>query len=132
MLGSSVDSKGVRAASPVIGIILMVAITVILAGIIGVFVLNLGSGVNENIKAGASVETTSDNTLEVTWTSNQNANELNIDVTGCTSESTTLTSVGDTFTTATPCSGGDTASVVVTAIGNGKAKSVILSKEVTF
>ena len=35
-----------RAVSPVIGVILMVAITVILAAVIGTFVLGLGSGLN--------------------------------------------------------------------------------------
>ncbi|MFB6108788.1 MAG: type IV pilin [Haloplanus sp.] len=37
-----------RAVSPVIGVILMVAITVILAAVIGTFVLGLGSGVQQS------------------------------------------------------------------------------------
>jgi len=37
-----------RAVSPVIGVILMVAITVILAAVIGAFVLNLGSNLGNN------------------------------------------------------------------------------------
>ena len=36
-----------NAVSPVIGVILMVAITVILAAVIGTFVLNLGQGINQ-------------------------------------------------------------------------------------
>lgn len=36
-----------RAVSPVIGVILMVAITVILAAVIGTFVLGLGSGLSQ-------------------------------------------------------------------------------------
>ena len=36
-----------RAVSPVIGVILMVAITVILAAVIGTFVLGLGNGLNQ-------------------------------------------------------------------------------------
>ena len=36
------------AVSPVIGVILMVAITVILAAVIGTFVLNLGQGINQS------------------------------------------------------------------------------------
>ncbi|WP_313693981.1 type IV pilin N-terminal domain-containing protein [Halorarum halobium] len=36
-----------RAVSPVIGVILMVAITVILAAVIGTFVLGLGQGLNQ-------------------------------------------------------------------------------------
>ena len=37
-----------RAVSPVIGVILMVAITVILAAVIGTFVLGLGDSIGEN------------------------------------------------------------------------------------
>jgi len=48
------DDRGV---SPVIGVILMVAITVILAAVIGAFVLNLGSSVGENApRASISVQ----------------------------------------------------------------------------
>lgn len=45
-----------RAVSPVIGVILMVAITVILAAVIGTFVLNLSDSVNEQANAGVTVE----------------------------------------------------------------------------
>jgi flagellin-like protein len=46
------DNRGV---SPVIGVILMVAITVILAAVIGTFVLGLGENVESNPSAGISV-----------------------------------------------------------------------------
>ncbi|WP_394349451.1 type IV pilin [Halorubrum halophilum] len=42
--------------SPVIGVILMVAITVILAAVIGTFVLGLGESVEQNPTAGVTVE----------------------------------------------------------------------------
>jgi flagellin-like protein len=45
-----------EAVSPVIGVILMVAITVILAAVIGTFVLNLGDDVEANPTAGVSVD----------------------------------------------------------------------------
>ena len=45
-----------KAVSPVIGVILMVAITVILAAVIGTFVLGLGESVNQNANAGVNVE----------------------------------------------------------------------------
>jgi len=72
-----------RGVSPVIGVILMVAITVILAAVIGTFVLNLGGSVQENIQAGANIECNGDGsgdtgTIKVTWTSNQNADKLNV------------------------------------------------------
>lgn len=41
------DTDGERAVSPVIGVILMVAITVILAAVIGTFVLGLGENVSQ-------------------------------------------------------------------------------------
>jgi len=45
-----------KAVSPVIGVILMVAITVILAAVIGTFVLGLGESVNQNANAGVNAE----------------------------------------------------------------------------
>jgi flagellin-like protein len=47
-----------RAVSPVIGVILMVAITVILAAVIGTFVLGLGEEVESNPSAGVTVDST--------------------------------------------------------------------------
>lgn len=46
------SAKNERAVSPVIGVILMVAITVILAAVIAAFVLDLGSGTSANPSAG--------------------------------------------------------------------------------
>jgi flagellin-like protein len=45
-----------RAVSPVIGVILMVAITVILAAVIGTFVLGLGQNVNSTPQASFSFD----------------------------------------------------------------------------
>ena len=55
-----------RAVSPVIGVILMVAITVILAAVIGTFVLGLGDSLGDNQpSASIGVSTSADNiTLE--------------------------------------------------------------------
>ncbi|MCQ4334660.1 type IV pilin N-terminal domain-containing protein [Natronomonas sp. F2-12] len=47
-----------RAVSPVIGVILMVAITVILAAVIGTFVLGLGEEVESNPSAGVTIDGT--------------------------------------------------------------------------
>lgn len=48
LTGKKTDSnKDTRAISPVIGVILMVAITVVLAGFIGTFVLSSGSSLND-------------------------------------------------------------------------------------
>jgi len=45
-----------RAVSPVIGVILMVAITVILAAVIAAFVLDLGGSVSEEAQAGVDLD----------------------------------------------------------------------------
>ena len=45
-----------KAVSPVIGVILMVAITVILAAVIGTFVLGLGENVEETAQAGVNFD----------------------------------------------------------------------------
>jgi len=55
-----------RAVSPVIGVILMVAITVILAAVIGTFVLGLGDQIGGSATAGVTVD--GDNTTSVTVT----------------------------------------------------------------
>jgi flagellin-like protein len=49
-----------RAVSPVIGVILMVAITVILAAVIGSFVLGIGGDVQEAPQASFSYDSSSD------------------------------------------------------------------------
>ncbi|MFB6269961.1 MAG: archaellin/type IV pilin N-terminal domain-containing protein, partial [Halobacterium sp.] len=46
------DERGV---SPVIGVILMVAITVILAAVIASFVLGFGDSVSKSVQAGADI-----------------------------------------------------------------------------
>jgi flagellin-like protein len=62
------------AVSPVIGVILMVAITVILAAVIGTFVLGLGEQVEQNARAGvnADVDNTDDN-ITITLTTLDNS-----------------------------------------------------------
>jgi len=79
-----------RAVSPVIGVILMVAITVILAAVIGTFVLGLGDQVQsttpqasfgfsqENVTYGDGVEA---ETLTVTHETGDTISESNIEVT---------------------------------------------------
>jgi len=56
-----------NAVSPVIGVILMVAITVILAAVIGTFVLGIGGSVNEN--------------PQVTWAYDYNDTATNLTIT---------------------------------------------------
>jgi len=57
--------KEERGVSPVIGVILMVAITVILAAVIGTFVLGLGDSLEQAPQAQLDAETTSDDHLVI-------------------------------------------------------------------
>jgi flagellin-like protein len=85
-----------RAVSPVIGVILMVAITVILAAVIGTFVLGLGENVETNPSAGVTVNDSNYVTL----------NSLGPDTDGvyCAGDTSTYTtSVGEQIN----CSGAD-------------------------
>jgi len=59
--------------SPVIGVILMVAITVILAAVIGTFVLGLGDQVSQNAQAGVTFEEDVGTDVEVQLNSVQSA-----------------------------------------------------------
>lgn len=88
-----------RAVSPVIGVILMVAITVILAAVIGTFVLGLGDSVEQSASAGVSVESSSANDeITITYVSSGNADT--VQVRGANSETGDLNNVGDTVTEA--------------------------------
>lgn len=69
-----------RAVSPVIGVILMVAITVILAAVIAAFVLDLGQGQQANAQAGIDFdEDTSEGEVEVIINSVERADEIRIE-----------------------------------------------------
>ncbi|MEF8771593.1 type IV pilin N-terminal domain-containing protein, partial [Halodesulfurarchaeum sp.] len=52
-LGETLDKRGV---SPVIGVILMVAITVILAAVIGSFVLGIGGDIQQAPQASLTMQ----------------------------------------------------------------------------
>ncbi|WP_411967034.1 type IV pilin [Haloferax sp. YSSS75] len=114
-----------RAVSPVIGVILMVAITVILAAVIGTFVLGLGDQVSETApQASFSFDYDGSNTLTVTHESGEaiDRNLLSFSGSGYGSTSSdfpnTNVAAGDsaTITTATdPLTGGDEVRIVWTS-----------------
>lgn len=82
-----------RAVSPVIGVILMVAITVILAAVIAAFVLDLGQSTGANAQAGISFDHNSGDTeVRVTVNSVDRADDLYIQCDGSTMASTDGTS----------------------------------------
>lgn len=67
-----------RAVSPVIGVILMVAITVILAAVIGTFVLGLGDQIGGSATAGVTVDGDETGNVSVTLTNKGTASYVNI------------------------------------------------------
>jgi flagellin-like protein len=82
-----------RAVSPVIGVVLMVAITVILAAVIGVFVLGLGDSSSEPANAGVDVDT-ADSGTTVTLLDSGNVKEIQV-INGSGVVLATLTEVGE-------------------------------------
>ncbi|MCU4740524.1 type IV pilin N-terminal domain-containing protein [Halobacteria archaeon AArc-m2/3/4] len=64
-----IGSEEERAVSPVIGVILMVAITVILAAVIAAFVLDLGQSQSASASAGLSFDESAGESdeVQVTW-----------------------------------------------------------------
>ena len=122
----------------------MVAITVILAAVIGTFVLGLGDSIQTNVQAGATVTVNEDtDTVVVTYNSQQtDGAELRVSATakdgtvfqsGDSFSGTPITQVGNSATIS-PSGGtsGDTGSVtvVVTAATND-AETVIVEKQVS-
>jgi flagellin-like protein len=127
--GTEHSQAGDRGVSPVIGVILMTAITVIMAAVIGTFVLNLGGSVQENVQAGISVEHVNGNDeVKVTWTSNQNADsiDLHFDEEGAGVSTAQLTSVGETETYTCASDG---SRVEVTATGVSDDTETVLTTD---
>jgi flagellin-like protein len=133
-----------RGVSPVIGVILMVAITVILAAVIGAFVMGMGQNVNENVNAGADVQVTNSSSpggnVTVTWVSEGNAKNIQVSVkpktTGASPENKTISSVGGSKTINEldiySGAGAHKVQVVVTATGeDGETKTVVNNEEHT-
>ncbi len=89
------DEKGV---SPVIGVILMVAITVILAAVIASFVFGLGSNVPQQKTPGVLAERVDSDTVKFTltsWGGASNITACEFNGTSCTDG--TFTDIGDTI-----------------------------------
>ncbi|MFB9804254.1 type IV pilin [Haladaptatus pallidirubidus] len=136
--------------STVIVVILIVAITVILAAVIGTFVMGLGDNLNTNVQAGASIQgDNTDNTITISFASAQESDTV-LEVTttnaGTSDGEATLSEVGDTITFKdgaaddtssgsasidTDAEGldGNTITVTITAI-NDDTRTVVQTKEI--
>ncbi|MFB1063705.1 type IV pilin [Natrinema sp. H-ect4] len=120
-----IGSDDERAVSPVIGVILMVAITVILAAVIAAFVLDMGSGLDESAQAGVDVEGDGSDSVQVTLESLGNADQVEIKKSNSGTDasfdnSQTLDEVGTSTTATLTGSDGPTEyNVVATIDGSG-------------
>ena len=77
--------KGEDAVSPVIGVILMVAITVILAAVIGAFVFGMGSGVSKTYTVGVTARQVNSTAVDVTYQGGPDASSvsyMNVSING--------------------------------------------------
>ena len=100
------------AVSPVVGVILMVAVTVILAAVIGSFVLDLGNNVQANPQAGVTFDqsqqdTNDDNNdletvVSVQVISMENADEVIVSDGYASTSDQSMTSVGSSVTMTGP------------------------------
>jgi len=138
-----IPDRDERGVSPVIGVILMVAITVILAAVIASFVLGFGGSVNESVQAGVDVSE-NDGTATVTWISEGTASSLNVSAEDV-NKNVTLNQVGDSATiqynsetdddntiTVGPDENDEgTVQVTVIGIGSEGTRTVITQEEVT-
>ena len=118
------DERGV---SPVIGVILMVAITVILAAVIASFVLGFGDNVSQEVQAGASISYDAANDeVTVTWVSEGSATQLNVTSSAGTVSNSPVQNVGDTASVSGATSG---TTITVTAY-DGDTQTVVAQKTV--
>jgi flagellin-like protein len=124
------DEKGV---SPVIGVILMVAITVILAAVIASFVFGMGSSVKKTYNVAVTAQQIGSN-VTVTLTGGPDVTSLSsINVTcypstGASVTGTLGTTVGDTVSLA--CGTGGSDRVVVVATFQDGTQQVLLDTTV--
>jgi len=129
------DDRGV---SPVIGVILMVAITVILAAVIGTFVLGLGDSLEQAPQAQLDAEVDSSDNIVINHNGGDTLAEGDItirveDDTGTDVSDSSITwtdselSVGETLTADSDASTGNTYTVIVV---HDPSQSILLDTEV--
>jgi flagellin-like protein len=122
-----------RAVSPVIGVILMVAITVILAAVIGTFVLGLGDQVSENApQSSLSFDyDTSNTSVNVTHEGGETLEGTNLELIGSDSGGTDASSgdysAGDRIFTNVGYTAGETLRVVWTNPSGGSTNTIARS-----
>ena len=107
---NSYKNKLERGVSPVVGVILMVAVTVILAAVIGTFVLDLGGSVSQSAQAGVSFDQSGD-TVDVQLTTVQTGDSIWV-------EASSTDDGASAITDSSPANGYDDGGGVDTTINN--------------
>ena len=121
-------TKNDEAVSPVIGVILMVAITVILAAVIAAFVFGMAGGVSATKNVAITAQRTATNTISVTNMGGQDVGALSsIAISGDVSGSLG-TGVGATADVTAPDASNDR--VIVTGTFSDGTKQVLLDTRV--
>lgn len=123
--------KNEEAVSPVIGVILMVAITVILAAVIAAFVFGMAGNVSKTKVVSVTAQRTTSSSVALTNMGGQDVNALSaaIDISGDVSGTNTVgTKVGSTKTVATTAS--TNARVIATGTFTDGSKQVLLDTRV--
>jgi len=118
-------SKNEEAVSPVIGVILMVAITVILAAVIAAFVFGMAGNISKTKVVAATASQQGSTTIYVTYQGGQDAiqvSSLKYDINGATGALSAT--VGSTASAGTGSTGQD--KVTVTATFMDGSSQVIL------
>ena len=111
--------KGEDAVSPVIGVILMVAITVILAAVIGAFVFGMGGNVAKTYIVSVTAAQTGATTVDITFQGGPDASaieSMNVTIGGAYFDSAGLYNAAEQITFDDPVSVGET--VTCTDAGN--------------
>ncbi|NHX37179.1 MULTISPECIES: type IV pilin [Halolamina] len=121
------DDSGV---SPVIGVILMVAITVILAAVIGTFVLGLGDSLNQAPQAQLEIASSAGNSdLEISHNGGDSivAGDLRITVDGGSAQ--TLDNAGAGYAAEDEFSVGETAQTSIGVSGGDRIRLIHVPSE---
>jgi flagellin-like protein len=122
-------TKNDEAVSPVIGVILMVAITVILAAVIAAFVFGMAGNVQKTKVVSFTVSRPSATTATITFQGGQDASSIvgsNWTVNGGTEFISGNTSVGHSFTIPAAANG----HLVGVAVFNDGSKQVVIDTTV--
>lgn len=121
-----------RAVSPVIGVILMVALTVVLAGVIGTFILDMGGQLSSGPPDASFTTDYQDGNATVTYTGGETVNATQTPVYVMGSDSGRLCAFSGTIQPGDNCtagySSGETVRVVWVA-GDGQVTATLHSSE---